>query len=68
MKVKMIFEVQNMIHFIQLFRGRLWDKVCATTPKGTEGGFEFTVFKEILKNSRRGHGHMSASGKGKEQK
>ena len=47
MKVKMIFEVQNMIHFIQLFRGRLWDKVCATTPKGTEGGFEFTVFQRI---------------------
>ena len=49
MKAKMIFEVQNMIHFIQLFRGRLWDKVCATTPKGTEGGFEFTVFQRNFK-------------------
>ena len=56
------------IVFIQLFRERLSDKVHATTPKGIVDGFEFTVFQRNLKNGRRGHGHMSASGKGKEQK
>ena len=49
LKVNMIFEVQNMIHFIQLFRERLWDKVHATTPKGIVGGFDFTVFQRNFK-------------------
>ena len=34
---------------IQLFRERLSDKVHATTPKGTVGGFECTVFHRNLK-------------------
>ena len=39
-------------------------------PIGLVGGFEFTVFffKEIWKNGRRGHGRMSLSAKGKQQK
>ena len=61
---------KNTIHCfsIQLFRERLSDKVYATTPKSIVGGFEFTVFKEIWKNGRRGRGHVSASAKGKQQK
>ena len=49
---------------IQLFRGRLSDKECATTPKGIVGGFEFTVFQRDFKKMT---GHMSASGKGNQQ-
>ena len=49
----------------QLFRGSLSDKVHATTPKGIVGGFEFTVF---LKKFEKMTGHMSASGKGNQQK
>ena len=34
---------------IQLFRGRLSEKVNATIPKGIVGGFEFTVLQRNLK-------------------
>ena len=53
---------------MQLFREKLSEKALATTPKGIVGGFEFTVFQEIWKNGKRGHGHMSVSAKGKQQK
>ena len=53
---------------IQLFRERLSEKVHATIPKGIVGGFEFTVLQRNLKECKRGHGHMFASAKGKQQK
>ena len=34
---------------IQLFRERLSEKVHAKIPKGTVGGFEFTVLQRSLK-------------------
>ena len=42
--------------------------VHTTIPKGTVGGFESTVLKEIGKNGRRIHVRMCASAKGKQQK
>ena len=55
-------------YMIQLFRERLSEKVHATIPKGIVGGFEFTVLQRNLKECTRGHGHMFASAKGKQQK
>ena len=52
---------------IQLFRGRLSEKVNATIPKGIVGGFDFTVLQRNLKNGTRGHGLMYESAKGKQQ-
>ena len=47
----------------------MWsDNGHATTPKGIVGGFEFTVFKEILKTGRRDLGHTSVRAKGKQPK
>ena len=37
----------------------------ARSPKGIVGGFEFTVFQRNLKKMT---GHMTASGKGNQQK
>ena len=51
---------------IQLFQGRLSEKVQATILKGIVVDFEFTVFKETSKNGKRSHGRMSA--KRKQQK
>ena len=48
---------------LQLFRGRLSEKVRATIPKSIVGlSFEFT------ERMARGHGCMLASAKGKQQK
>ena len=50
---------RQLTESIQLFRERLSEKVHATIPKGiVVGGFEF----------ERGHEHMFASAKGKQQK
>ena len=58
----------NFFH-IQLFRERLSEKVHAAIPKGIVGGFEFTVLqRKSGYNGTRGHGHMFASAKGKQQK
>ena len=59
---------ETFLDNLQLCWERLSDKEHATTLKGIVGGFDFTVFKEIWKNDRRGHGHMSVSAKGKQQK
>ena len=57
------------IFHIQLFRGRLSEKVHATIPKGTADGFESTVLKRnFSSNGTRGHGRMLAIVKGKQQK
>ena len=37
-------------------------------PKGIVGNTEFTVLQQNLKEWHRGHGHMFASTKGKQQK
>ena len=40
-----ISRTNRAINCLQLFRGRLSEKVHATIPKGIMGGFEFTVLQ-----------------------
>ena len=47
---------------------RLSEKVHATIPKGIVGVLSSLFFKEIQEIGKRGHGYMSASAKGKQQK
>ena len=61
-----IFQVWDL-HKVSINIYSYFEKGHATTPKGIVGGFEFTVFRRIWKNGKRGHGHMSASAKGKQQ-
>ena len=54
---------------IQLFRERLPEKVHATIPKGTVGGFKFTVLlKKFEIIGTKGRGNVFANAKGKQQK
>ena len=58
------------LHKLHLFRERLSEKVHATIPKGIVGGLSSLFFKEIWKNSTRGHGRtcMFVNAHGKQQK
>ena len=58
---------QLMYGDIQLFRGRLSEKVNATIPKGIVGGFEFTVLQRNLKKWYERPWTMFESAKGKQQ-
>ena len=53
---------------IQLFRERFSEKVHATIPKGILFVLGSLFFAEIWNKGTRGHGHMFASAKGKQQK
>ena len=51
---KVLAEQQSPIfNNIQLFRERLLEKVHATIPKGSVGGFEFTILRRNLKELAR---------------